>query len=162
MRSDMHKVLCEHPRGGWRVERRSRFRGPLEDSPRREPTSRHRGGTKWLGEHLGPLKRWLLAQTGRPWDDVHGELRARISPNNAVQLHIWQHAQHYVAERVELVDGRPCHAIRPYWSVGPGSQVDSRRCPVYVCPTTGILRATPVTPRERRRAANAAGEGAPG
>jgi hypothetical protein len=158
----MHKVLCEHPRGGWRVERRSRFRGPLEDSPRREPTSRHRGGTKWLGEHLGPLKRWLLSQTGRPWDDVHGELRARISPSNAVQLHICQHAQHYVAERVELVDGRPCHAIRPSWSVGPGTQVDSRRCPVYVCPTTGILRATPVTPRKRRRAANAAGEGAPG
>jgi hypothetical protein len=153
MREDMHKVLCEHPRGGWRVKRRSRHRGRLEDAPQREPISRHRGGTKHLGENLGPLRRWLLSQAGRPWDAVHGELRARIHPGNAVQLHIWQHAQHYVAQRVEIVNGKPCHAIGAHWSSGPGTPVNARRCPVYVCPTTGILRRTPVTPRKRKRPA---------
>jgi hypothetical protein len=146
----MHKVLCEHPRGGWRGKRRSRHRGAMEDAPSREPTSRNRGGTKWLGENLGPLRRWLLAQTGRPWDAVYGELRARIHPGNAVQLHIWQHAQHYVARRVEIVNGTPYHANDDPWSFGSGSPVSARRSPVYVCPTTGILRATPVTPRKRK------------
>lgn len=150
MREDMDKVLCEHPRGGPRGKRRSRYRGPLEDAPRREPVGRHRGGTKWLSESLGPLRRWLLAQTGRPWDAVYGELRARIHPGNAVQLHIWQHAQHYVARWVELVDGRPCHALGSTWASAPGTPVCARRCPVYVCPATGMLRPTPVVRRKRR------------
>lgn len=150
MRDDMHKVLCEHPRGGLRCKRRSRYRGPLEDSPRREPISRHRNGTKWLGENLGPLRRWLLAQVGRSWDAVYGELRSRIHPGNAVQLHIWQHAQQYVARRVELVRGRPCHAVGSTWAWRAGTPIEARRTPVYVCPNTGILRPTPVTPRKRR------------
>ena len=164
MRRDMDKVLCERPRGGMRVKRRSRARGrialsripgarmallPWEDHPRFEPISRRRGGTKWLGEHLGPLRRWLLSQVGRSWDDVYSELRANISPNNAVQLHIWQHAQHYVARDVELVGGKPHHGYgdRAYrW----GHPVSARQCPVYVCPRSGILRRTPVTPRKKK------------
>lgn len=146
----MAKVLCEHPRGGWRGKRRSRHRGPLEDSPRREPISRHRGGTKWLGENLGPLRRWLLAQVGRPWDAVYGDLRARIDPGNAVQLHIWQHAQEYVARYVEIVEGKPCHAVGTGAWFRPLSRVDARRSPVYVCPSRGILRRTPITPRKRK------------
>ena len=150
MRADMHKVLCEHPRGGWRVDRRGRYRGPLEDAPRREPISRHRGGTKHLSENLGPLRRWLLAQTGRPWDAVYGELRAHIHPDNVVQLHIWQHAQHYVAQRVELVDGKPHHVIDTSWPHRRGAPVSARQSPVYVCPRTGILRPSPVIPRKRK------------
>jgi len=150
MRSDMDKVLCEHPRGGWRGARRRRHRGPLEDAPRREPISRHRGGTKWLSENLGPLRRWLLAQVGRPWDAVYGELRAHIHPGNAVQLHIWQHAQHYVAQRVELVHGRPCYGVGDLYRWTPGVPLRARQTPVYVCPDTAILRRTPVTPRKRR------------
>jgi hypothetical protein len=155
MRHDMDKVLCEHPRGGPRCKRRSRFRGALEDAPRREPISRHRGGTKWLSENLGPLRRWLLAQTGRPWDAVHGELRARIDPGNVVQLHIWEHAQHYVARCVEIVGGRPYHRLGDEWPYHAGTPVNARYSPVYVCPSTGILRPTPVTPRKRKQPAGA-------
>lgn len=145
----MDKVLCERPRGGARLPRRSRHRGPIEDAPRFESTSRNRGGTKRLSEHLGPLRRWLLRQTGRPWDDVYGELRSRISPRNAVQLHIWQHAQEYVARHVVLVDGWPHDPIFVRYG-RPTTRLHSRRHPVYVCPKTGILRRTPVTPRKRK------------
>lgn len=150
MRRDMDKVLCERPRGGMRIKRRSRYRGPLELAPSFESTSRHRGGTKWLGEHLGPLRRWLRSQAGRPWDAVYGELRSRISPNNAVQMHIWQHAEHYVARRVVMVDGHPCRPPGEPW----GTELRPlyhRWCPVYVCPKTGILRRTPVTARKRKK-----------
>ncbi len=148
MRSDMDKVLCERPRSGARFKRRRRYRGPLEDSPRFESSSRNRGGSKYLSEHLGPLRRWLLSQVGRPWDAVYSELRSRISTKNAVQLHIWQHADHYVARHVEWVDGVLLEAAHQRWRDSP---VRSWRSPVYVCPKTGLLRKTPVTPRPRRR-----------
>lgn len=152
MRADMDKVLCERPRGGARFRRRRhrRWRGPLEEAPRFESTSRNRGGSKWLNEHLGPLRRWLLAQAGRRWDAVYSDLRANISTRNAVQLHIWQHAEHYVARHVELVGGKPHHlpGHGPAWL---GMVVCARRCPVYVCPKTGLLRRTPVTPRKRKK-----------
>lgn len=151
MRHDMDKVLCEHPRGGRNGKRRSRYRGPLEDAPHREPISRNRGGTKFLSENLGPLRRWLLAQVGRPWDAVYGELRAHIHPGNAVQLHIWQHAQHYVARQVEIVDGELYHWCDTPWAFRGQVLVNARYSPVYVCPCTGILRPTPVTPRKRKK-----------
>lgn len=96
------------------------------------------------------MRRWLLAQTGPPWDAVHGELRARINPSNAVQLHIWEHAKHYVAQRVELVDGKPYHLVDTGWGYWAGTPVGARQSSVYVCPNTGILRPTPVMPRKRK------------
>ncbi|MEM9453870.1 MAG: hypothetical protein AAGF11_06800 [Myxococcota bacterium] len=146
----MSKVLCERPRVGARFKRRSRWRGPLEEAPRFESTSRHRGGNKMLGEHLGPLRRWLLSQTGRPWDAVYSELRAGISTRNAVQLHIWQHAEHYVARHVEIVQGKLYH-LPGHGRFWLDRTVYSRYCPVYVCPKTGILRRTPVTPRKKKK-----------
>lgn len=154
MRPDMAKVLCEHPRGGRRGKRRSRIRRRsrwrAEDAPSFEPVSRRRGGTKHLSENLGPLKRWLIAQSGRPWDDVYSELRAHISARNVVQMHIWQHAQQYVARYVELVDGTPYH-LPGDGRLSPGGRpVQARWCPVYVCPRTGIVRRTPVAARKKK------------
>ena len=148
MRADMAKVLCERPRGGLRRRRRG-YQGPIEDAPNFESTRRRRDGTKHLNEHLGPLRRWLLAQVGRRWDDVYSELRARISPRNAVQMHIWQHAADYVERQVVLRGQIPHHPTRVRYRDGT-TRLDARRCPVYVCPRTGMLRATPVEPRKRR------------
>ena len=148
MRRDMDKVLCERPRQGASFERRSRYRGPLEDAPAFESTSRNRGGCKSLNEHLGPLRRWLRAQAGRPWSAVYSELRANISPKNAVQMHIWQHAQQYVAEHVEIVDGKP--RLRQYAHLA-WPELSPRWTPVYVCPKTGILRLTPAKARKRKK-----------
>lgn len=149
MRRDMAKVLCERPRGGARFKRRSRYRGPIEDAPSFEPTSRNRGGSKWLSEHLGPLRRWLVSQTGRHWDDVYSELRSRISPNNAVQMHIWQHADQYVGREIVMIKGHP-HSARHVYSRELRA-LYHRWTPVYVCPKTGVLKATPARARKRRR-----------
>ena len=143
----MDKVLCERPRGGRRIKRERHYRGPLEEAPRFESSSRHRGGSKWLSEHLGPLRRWLRSQVGRPWDAVYSELRRNISPNNAVQMHIWQHAQQYVAQRVTVVDGKVYRPPDEGW----GRElicITPWQAPVYVCPDTGLLRATPTGRRK--------------
>ncbi len=149
MRRDMDKVLCERPRQGARFKRRSRYRGPLEDAPAYESTSRHRGGSKYLNEHLGPLRRWLLSNVGRPWDKVYSELRASISPRNAVQMHIWQHAERYVARHVQMQGRVPLYGPGQWWDF-TGCRIDPRNCPVYVCPKTGLLRRTPPRPRRKK------------
>lgn len=146
MRRDMHKVLCERPRWGMRMKRRSRYRGPIEDAPFFESSSRTRGGTKYPSERLGPLKRWLRRQVGRPWDAVYSELRRNISPDNAVQMHIWQHADHFVARNVTLRGKTPFHNS-PHSAAG--EPVWAGQCPVFVCPKTGVLKATPQRARRR-------------
>lgn len=145
MRPDMDKVLCERPRSRARFRRRSLYRGPLEDAPRFESSSRNRGGDKDLSEHLGPLRRWLVRQVGRHWDAVYSELRSNISPKSAVQMHIWDHARHFVAERVVFVEGMPRAWNRTRILLWP------RWTPVYVCPKTGILRKSPDIPNASKR-----------
>ena len=150
MRPDMDKVLCERPRRGARLKRRRRYRGPFEDAPHFESTSRKRGGSKHLGEHLGPLRRWLVRQVGRHWDDVYADLRSNISPNSAVQMHIWFHAEQYVVRHVVLDGGVPRHAMDEYGRTGRVLQ--GRWTPVFVCPRTGILRRAPDAPNAPKRA----------
>jgi hypothetical protein len=115
----MHEVVIERPRGGWRVPRRvSRYDWRAHDDealPKRESTSRHRGGTKWLSDHLGPLRRFLDGAVGRPWDDVYAELRAAVPPRSLLHLHILEHVDRYVG-RHPWVPGR-----------------------YRICPDTGVL-----------------------
>lgn len=120
MRRDMHEVLIERPRGGWRGDRRVKAWDPAihehEDIPKRESTSRHRGGTKHLSDLLGPLRRFLERSVGRRWDDVYSELRQGLSPKSALHMHILDHARFMV----NLDGGR--------WGR------------FEICPRTGVLR----------------------
>jgi hypothetical protein len=67
------------------------------------------GRTKILNEHLGPLRRYLDRQIGRPWDKVFSEICARIDRSNAVQDHVRDHVADYVTTHVLLIDGVPCN-----------------------------------------------------
>jgi hypothetical protein len=146
MRADMAKVIVERPRHrGWSGKTpkgyRKKWRRLLagEKPPIREgikaPWS---GGQKGLNEHLGPLRRYLDSQVGRPWDKVFAEICAHINRDSAVQDHVRDHVEGYVARQVIIIDGIPCH--------GPGSWFYGR--PLhdygwvrwYVCPRTGLLR----------------------
>ena len=74
MRKDMHKVLVEEPRHGGGPSKKGR-RGNLPDEllPKFEGIKRPHTNRKSFGEHLGPLKRWLRSNVGRPWNDVYSE-----------------------------------------------------------------------------------------
>ena len=39
-------------------------------------------------DKLGPAKRWLAAQVGRPWDKVYAELRARFDSRTIAGAHV--------------------------------------------------------------------------
>jgi hypothetical protein len=103
------------------------------------------GGGKHLNEHLGPLRRYIDSQVGRPWDKVYSEICAHIDRSSAVQDHVRDHVDRYVAVHVVLIDGIPCSGdggrqhgqpLRPRHGVQ-----------WYVCPITGLLRR--LTPPSR-------------
>jgi hypothetical protein len=156
MRADMAKVIVERPRKkGWAWNKpkgyRRRLRRYGEDGPpaREGIKACWQSHTKGLNEHLGPLRRYLDKQVGRPWDKVFSEICAHIDRSNAVQDHIRDHVEDYVTTHVILIDGVPCNG-KGGW--GYGQPLDQLRYrPWYVCPRTGLLRRIKATSRKRQR-----------
>lgn len=131
MRQDMAKVLVERERrgvNGAEIKRRRKrragnnaFKRSLqhEDSdngPTKESMGRHRQygwNCKELNENLSPLKRFIKANVGRPWDQVYSEIRAHVRFENTVQQHILQHLWQYVERNIVIDDeGYACHHPR--------------------------------------------------
>jgi hypothetical protein len=156
MRADMAKVIVERPRiksRAWKkpkgYQRRMRQYGDDGPPVREGMKSCWEGGTKELNEHLGPLRRYLDKQVGRPWDKVFSEICAHIDRNSAVQDHVRDHVEDYVATHVILTDGVPCNGMGGYGYGKPLHQFRHR--PWYVCPRTGLLRRVKVASRKRPR-----------
>lgn len=155
MREDMAKVIVERPRHGARTKgagkgyARSLQRISLENLPCREGMKSHsRGGTKFFNEHLGPLRRYLNSQVGRPWSKVFGEICAHINRNSAVQDHVRDHVSGYVTVNVIEHDGILCFGEGGRFYGRPLSDVPWLRW--YVCPRTGILRRIKARPKAKR------------
>lgn len=149
MRSDMAKVLCEEPRHGARLKERKGYkrelaRTPLEDQPVKERGNlRQRWHGRWgdgkeFGEHLNPLKRFILSSCGRPWNEVYSEIRKVVKPGNVVNNHLYTHLFGYVTINVEEKNGEFYEKGLRYSWRGPGIYT-----PTFVHPETGILTRTP-------------------
>jgi hypothetical protein len=153
MRPDIDKVVVERPRYGGGVRRpkgiRKRERLAMADlaSAREGMRRRWTSWQKMLNEHLGPLRRYLRSQVGRPWNKVHSEISRHLRLASAVQSHVLDHLWDYVAVKVRLVDGEICDPagvplVRSAWQ---------HRCPLfYVCPKSGLLKVVPRPGRKRQ------------
>lgn len=143
MRSDMHKVIVERPRrlgSSWKnrktalrlsASQRAQAIGEAEDydgGQARASSARHE---KELNENLAPLKRYLMAQVGRPWDKVYSEICRTIDTRSAIGLHVLQHVDGFIALDTFMQDGKVYE--RGWCSV---MQVRG----LYVHPVTGIIR----------------------
>jgi hypothetical protein len=151
----MAKVIVERPRFGSRDRGaakgywRALGRINADELPAREAMKRRsRGGTKALNEHLGPLRRYLDSEVGRPWDKVFAEICAHVDRDSAVQDHVRDHVDQYVARHVILIDGVPCCG-EGGWNYGRPLH-EMRWTPWYVCPSTGLLRRIKPRPRRNR------------
>ena len=85
----MHKVIVERPRwtpGPDKYKRRANLSDEL--LPKFEGIKRIHGQRKGQRDLLGPLRRWLRAQVGWPWNDVYSEACAVIHPDNYVRVHV--------------------------------------------------------------------------
>lgn len=152
MREDMAKVIVERPRHGSRDQgtpkgARRRVQGVGDEGlPAREGMRRRwRHQPKSLNEHLGPLRRYLDSQVGRPWNKVFSEICAHINRNSAVQDHVRDHVSGYVVTHVIKIDGVPCGGEG---GRGYGRPLREMRWVTwYVCPRTGILRRLKHSPK---------------
>src|SRR5262249_35468799 len=85
LRSDMHKVVTERPRHGHR-NRSQKWGGRVAEDydGRTFVSSARRRQYGWyakeFSDFLAPLRRYLRAQVGRPWDKVYSEIRKAV-PN---------------------------------------------------------------------------------
>ncbi|MBX9789337.1 MAG: hypothetical protein K2Y37_10520 [Pirellulales bacterium] len=154
MRADMAKVIVERPRVGSRSRQAAKGyqkrlqRWGLEEAPRREGMYARGGRTKSLNEHLGPLRRYLRKQVGRPWNLVFSEICQNIRLDSAVQSHVRDHVWDYVELQVIEIDGVPCYGAG--WLHGRPIATWGRQF-LYVCPRTGLLRE--IKPQARMRQA---------
>jgi hypothetical protein len=153
----MAKVIVERPRSAvWAGKKPKGSRRRLQDYGEDSPPTFEGIRARWLGqrnffnEHLGPLRRYLDSQVGRPWDKVFSEICTHINRNSAVQDHVRDHVEQYVSRHVILIDGVPCYGDGGRLYGQPLLQF--RRKYWYVCPKTGLLRRVPEASRRPRRA----------
>ena len=141
MRNDMAKVVIERPRRGhgntskkW-GRRLGKNEYDAEDhGPTRAPIARHHQygwNAKEFSDVLGPLRRYLRKQVGRPWNKVWSEI-SRILDNRSLSgQHIFDHIQWEVTQHACIgTDG----CVYDRRGSGP-----VRVSGLYVHPTTGLL-----------------------
>jgi hypothetical protein len=162
MRADMGKVLVERPRLGrnraqsWPGKgyrkKLKRYADAGDSPPQREGMKESYGhGTKSFNEHLGPLRRFLDANVGRPWDKVYSEICKHVDRGNVVQKHILTHLFDYVVTNVILIDGQPCRGEAYARQYGEPLRTSRSYHQWYVCPKSGLLRKSKYAPRKSKQ-----------
>lgn len=148
MRPDMAKVIVERPRrGGWKLGKganRSSLDGPSMAGMRRP-----HGDRKALNENLAPLIRFLRSRVGKHWTKVYGEISEHLRADNAVQQHVRDHLDDFVAARTSLRNGEILIHESGRWG-GPRPLRESF-CRFYVHPVSGVLHANPFRDRHFRQ-----------
>ena len=145
MRRDMSKVVTEAPRRGhenpsrkW-GRRLGKHEYDLDDhGPSRAPIARHHQygwEAKEFSDVIGPLRRYLRKQVGRPWNKVWSEITSTLDSRSLTGRHIFTHVWQEVARDVSIgADGR-IYEVQP-WA---GERlVDG----LFVHPNTGLLAFT--------------------
>src|SRR5438552_1905210 len=106
---------------------------------------------KWFSDLLGPLRRWLQAQVGRPWNDVYSEACAVIKPDSIIRAHVKTHLLQFVERHTFMHAGKVCVLDFGYRGRGIVPVDERNYCGnlFFVEPETGLLK---VIPRLSRRA----------
>lgn len=151
----MHKVVIERPRWNPGLGKRGR-RANLPDDlqPKFEGTKRPHAQRKGLTDLLGPLKRWLQSQVGRPWNDVYSEACAVIKPDSLIRAHVKTHLLQFVERHTFMHDGKVCVLDIGYRGRGI-VPVQERRYGwnlFFVHPETGLLKPIPQISKRAWRA----------
>lgn len=153
MRKDMGKIITERERhssslGSEKFGKTIRWDGWDGDYDQPKRHSGSKGRTYgWEGKEfsdvLGPLKKWLDKQVGRPWNKLYSEISEVLDKRKVTHKHVLDHLYRWVALTAFYgVDG--------VWHDRSGS---SWYVPeYYVNPRTGLLCKNKVETKAQRMA----------
>lgn len=140
----LSEIVIERPRGGMRIslKKLKGFKKQLhqlteeasQDGLLSPYLIKPRNKSKYLSDHLGPLRRFLRSKVGQPWNDIYSKLCQRLDSSTMAGQHVLDHVQDYVEQHVELIDGIPYQKSRRQYRLTQGY-----RFKLYVHPETGIL-----------------------
>lgn len=131
MRRDFDRVIIERPRWGSRGPNQKtggRVSPVADDLASRAPMRRTE---KVQNDLLGPLRRYLRSNLGRPWNKVYSEICAAADARSLRGMHLRQHVA-WEVERACVLDGRDV-VVASYGGYRPVRRF-------YVHPKSGLLR----------------------
>jgi hypothetical protein len=142
----MAKIVTERPRSGHANPSRKwgRRLNPKEfdlddHGPTRAPIApRRQYGSNWkeFSDLLGPLRRYLRKQVGRPWEKVWSEITRTLDSRSLTGQHIFDHIRWEVEQEAWIGDDGAIYRKRQWGSVQPVTGL-------YVHPVTRLLRHAP-------------------
>ena len=145
MREDMSKVVIERPREGHRLpssKTRLRIRRydpdkEYDDLPKRVSGSRSKhtraGEIKHFSDLLGPLRRFLRKNVGRPWEDVYSEMKQTLDSRKVTGQHIFDHVKWEVELHPVIGEDGKIYESYPHY------RERQLLHGLYVDPRTGLL-----------------------
>jgi hypothetical protein len=149
MREDMSKVVIERPRYGHSLpSAKTKLRikhydeeSEYDDQPSRVTAARlrYKSGRKAFSDLLGPLRRYLRSNVGRPWDKVYSEMKQHLDDRKTTGRHIFQHAEDYVSVNCFYDEDGELWVERWFGRIEPISQAYRLRDRYYVDPHTRLL-----------------------
>lgn len=149
MRDDMKKVLTERARVSRREDYRQHRNGLRREIGTDAETKRQRmrpyRDRKEFSDLVGPLRRYLEGQVGRPWNDVWSEISKQIDPSSTTGRHLRVHVWGFVEREVILIDGVPHRSRTSY--LGRRYEIDG----LYICPESGRLLRHTIRRRPRTK-----------
>ncbi len=140
----LSEIVIERPRVGMRIslKKLKGFKKQLDKLTQEASQDgllspyliKPRNKSKYLSDHLGPLRRFLRSRVGQPWNNVYSELCHRLDHNTMAGQHVLGHVWDYVEQHVELINGIPYYKSRRHLRLA-----NWRHIQLYVHPETGIL-----------------------
>jgi hypothetical protein len=128
MRRDMARVIIERPRAGGGPVRDGRRQLDLESVSGRAPMKPIGRERKSQTDLWGPLRRFIRANVGRPWNKVWSEICEHAGARRVIGMHLRAHVR-------DLVETRPIMRGKTAYS-STGRPLGQS---FYVDPRTGLL-----------------------
>lgn len=154
----LSEIVIERPRHGMRIslKKYKGFKKQLdrltevasEDGLLSPYLIKSRNKSKYLADHLGPLRRFLRSKVGQPWNDVYSELCQRLKTNTMAGQHVIGHVWDFVERYVEIIDGKIYYK---HYQKYRTRLIETYRDRFYIHPETGILCLVEKVPRKHQR-----------